>query len=563
MKYGFILDNRKCIGCHACTVACKSEHRVPIGVNRTWVKYIEKGTFPDSRRYFTVMRCNHCENPPCVDICPVGALFQRDDGIVDFNNQRCIGCKSCTQACPYDSLYIDPDSMTAAKCNFCAHRIDQGLNPACVTICPEEAIICGDMDNPHSAISKIMGRNQLQTRKAEKGTTPKLYYINSEASALHPMAAPPTNQYQQFSQAAGVGHYAKFSEKRIRNDESQFGRNLHLNQADYEKETLAANRVFLADAGGQDAKLLKGVIARTHDAPSKGPQWGWELPAYLWSKAISAGVFLIMASFSIFGYSEVRLVVDENDMSLQIALKNFSWFSVISSLGFLVLTTFFLIKDLDKPSRFLYVILRPQFKSWLTRGGYLLSVFGFFLFIWITGNLAEIPLLKAVGHLGGFASGLVLGIYTGFLLAQAKGRDFWQSPMLPLHMLMHTIIGGAGFLIMTSAFNFITPYMLELLKYTLIIALLINLVVIALELKVPHPTSDARLAVGMITGRKFGWLFYCGVLLIGHAIPLVILYPGMSDTFFLAPALAGICTLAGIYITEHIWIRAPQLVALS
>ena len=115
MNYGFVIDNRNCIGCHACTVACKAEHDVPIGVNRTWVKYVEKGQFPDTRRVFSVLRCNHCEYAPCVEICPTQALYVRPDGIVDFNNNRCIGCKSCTHACPYDAIYIDPESHTAAK----------------------------------------------------------------------------------------------------------------------------------------------------------------------------------------------------------------------------------------------------------------------------------------------------------------------------------------------------------------------------------------------------------------------------------------------------------------
>lgn len=130
-NYGFIIDNRKCIGCHACTVACKAENEVPLGVNRTWVKYIEKGEFPNTQREFHVMRCNHCDDAPCVEACPVTALYTREDGIVDFNPDRCIGCKACTQACPYDALYIDPNSHTAAKCNYCAHRVDVGLEPAC------------------------------------------------------------------------------------------------------------------------------------------------------------------------------------------------------------------------------------------------------------------------------------------------------------------------------------------------------------------------------------------------------------------------------------------------
>ena len=119
-NYGFIIDNRKCIGCHACTVACKQEHDLPIGVNRTWVKYVEKGEFPATRGVFSVQRCNHCEDAPCVEICPVSSLYTRKDGIVDFDGDRCIGCKACMQACPYDAIYIHPDNQTAAKCNYCA-----------------------------------------------------------------------------------------------------------------------------------------------------------------------------------------------------------------------------------------------------------------------------------------------------------------------------------------------------------------------------------------------------------------------------------------------------------
>ena len=114
-------------------------------VNRTWVKYVEKGAFPNTRRVFQVTRCNHCENPPCVTICPVTAMYQRKDGIVDFSSERCIGCKACMQACPYDSIYIDPDEGTAAKCHFCAHRTEVGLEPSCVVVCPEHAIIAGDL----------------------------------------------------------------------------------------------------------------------------------------------------------------------------------------------------------------------------------------------------------------------------------------------------------------------------------------------------------------------------------------------------------------------------------
>ena len=195
MRYGFVIDQHRCIGCHACTVACKEEHRVPLGVFRTWVKYVERGTFPHTRRYFSVLRCNHCDAAPCVTICPTVALYRRPDGIVDFDGDRCIGCKSCMQACPYDALYIDPETRTAAKCNYCAHRVEVGLEPACVIVCPEQAIVAGDLDDPGSRIARIVGREQVQVRKVEQGTRPKLYYLGADASSLAPQLQAPAERY--------------------------------------------------------------------------------------------------------------------------------------------------------------------------------------------------------------------------------------------------------------------------------------------------------------------------------------------------------------------------------
>ena len=140
-----MIDNRRCIGCHACTVACKAEHEVPLWNFRTWVENVKrKGSFPDVRRYFTVLRCNHCDNAPCVTICPTRALFVRPDRIVDFDNEQCIACKSCMAACPYDAIYIDPHTETAAKCNYCAHKVEKDFEPAYMTEgFPEEAIVAG------------------------------------------------------------------------------------------------------------------------------------------------------------------------------------------------------------------------------------------------------------------------------------------------------------------------------------------------------------------------------------------------------------------------------------
>ena len=142
-NYGFVIDLRKCIGCHACTIACKAEHQIPVGVNRCWVKTVEKGTFPDTRRFFFPVLCNQCVEAPCVRICPTNALFKRRDGIVDLNGMSCIGCRACMEACPYDQLFIDPNTRTAEKCNFCANRVENKLLPACVSVCPTECRIFG------------------------------------------------------------------------------------------------------------------------------------------------------------------------------------------------------------------------------------------------------------------------------------------------------------------------------------------------------------------------------------------------------------------------------------
>ena len=159
---------------------------MPIGTFRTWVKYIEKGEYPDTRRFFSVLRCNQCEDAPCITICPVTALFRRDNGIVDFDGGRCIGCKACMQACPYDALYINPNTNTAEKCNYCAHRVELQLEPACVIVCPVQAIVSGDMNDPASRISRLIASEQTQVRKPEAGTKPKVFYVEADQAALVP-----------------------------------------------------------------------------------------------------------------------------------------------------------------------------------------------------------------------------------------------------------------------------------------------------------------------------------------------------------------------------------------
>jgi tetrathionate reductase subunit B len=176
-RYAMLIDLRKCIGCNACAVACKSENDVPLGVWRSWVKRVEKGKYPHSKEYFLPIVCNNCAKPICVTVCPVKASIQRPDGIVYVDPHRCIGCRYCMASCPYGVRYINPVSGIVEKCFWCHHRVDAGLEPACVLACPTGAILFGDANDPDSKIAQALAENAVQVIKAEMGTDPRTYYI--------------------------------------------------------------------------------------------------------------------------------------------------------------------------------------------------------------------------------------------------------------------------------------------------------------------------------------------------------------------------------------------------
>ena len=538
MKYGFIIDNRKCIGCHACTTACKSEHDVPIGVNRTYVKQVEKGVFPNTRRIFSVMRCNHCTDAPCVEICPVEALYTRDDGIVDFDNNRCIGCKSCMQACPYDALYIDPDNNTAAKCNYCAHRVEVGRAPACVDVCPEHAIIAGDMENPETEISMLLAREQVMVRKPEKGTKPNLFYIDGDYQSLDPDTTSKSGPGLWNSQARGVGHYAKAAEKLMHSNDDinllQMSINNELQSAYQKKETENPNYI----------DVLSGKARRVYDTPDKGILWGWEVSAYVTTKAIAAGAFLVPLLAIMLGYE-----VSNTTKLISVGL----------SLVFLGLTGLFLVMDLDRPDRFLNVLLRPQWNSWLVKGGYTISIFGLLMTLWGAATFFEwnIPEYLLLGLTGFF--GIILAIYTAFLFAQAKGRDFWQSPTLPLHMLVHSVLAGAAVFSILAVVLQPEGWM-ETLGTIISISLVVNLLTLVSELTITHPTKAAKKVVTMILKGQYQGLFWFGTVVVGNILPLILIQ-FLPSTLSLAGA--GVLIIIGIYITEKIWVEAPQRIPLA
>ena len=320
-----VLDQAACIGCHACTTACKSENAVPLSVTRTYVKYVEVGTFPQVRRSFQVTRCNQCDDAPCVAACPTSAMYQRPDGIVDFDKRACIGCKACMAACPYDAIFINPDDHFAEKCNFCAHRLDIGLEPACVTVCPTQAILVGDVNDPTSAVSQIVNRSPVAVRRPEKETHPKVFYRGAHQATLDPLAARrPDGGIYMWSEQPG-GH----------------------------------DQVGAGHPGGHNssaAALLAYDVS--HTAP-----WDWRVSLYTWTKGIAAGTWLVAVILALFG------TLEWSDALVR-------WVAPLVSVAFLGITGGLLIWDLESPSRFYFIFTRPQWRSWLVRGGFIIGAYG-------------------------------------------------------------------------------------------------------------------------------------------------------------------------------------------
>ena len=504
MRYGFIIDNRKCIGCHACTVACKTENHVPLTVNRTWVKYVEKGTFPNTRRVFQVTRCNHCENPPCVTICPVTAMYQRKDGIVDFSAERCIGCKACMQACPYDSIYIDPDKGTAAKCHFCAHRTEVGLEPSCVVVCPEHAIIAGDLDAADGELAQLLAREPVRVRKPEQGTRPKLYYIDADESAIVPTAARHESMYMW----------------------SQRNENIHGGGAVYPT----------------DSPLLQQNALAAYDVSHARP-WGWQVPAYCWTKAIGSGALAIPAFAMMFGQMAANRTRD-------IILASIA-------LIFTAITTALLVGDLEHKARFLRVVFTPQSRSWLARGAFILIAYSGLCALFCFGAFFSVQAVTSLLLWPTVVVGFLAAVYTAFLFGQCEGRDLWQTPLLPVHLLVQAFLCGAAVL------SFLPERLggsVQTVRVSLLGSVALHLIIVAAEFLMPHSTDNSAYAARLITHGSFRGWFWFGAIIVGCLVPIVLLTSGAS---LLGNGIAAVMALLGLLAFEWCFVMAGQSVPNS
>jgi Fe-S-cluster-containing dehydrogenase component/formate-dependent nitrite reductase membrane component NrfD len=544
MNYGFVIDNRKCIGCHACSTACKSENEVPLGVHRTWVKYVERGAYPDVRRSFQVTRCNHCENPPCVRICPVTAMYQRHDGIVEFDKDACIGCKACMQACPYDAIHIDPETHTAAKCHFCSHRIDIGLEPACAVVCPTHAIVAGDLDDPMSEIARLVQSAKTTVRKPEQGTAPKVLYIEGDDVVLHPtvFAEGPRHGMMFSDVIAEPGMLASAPAARELGPLSMAPSGAKIRPPGRQGLPL---RGPIRTGGRRAEHMVQLAWNAQHVLP-----WHWPVPAYLVTKSIGTGIFLVLA----LGWGLGLFAFDPGTMLA----------GGLMALVFTLVTTALLVYDLERPERFLSILLRPQWKSWLTRGAFLLIGFTTVAGLWWTLEAAAWVGLGPFRMPEALRWGLVwltlplaLGaaIYTAFLFAQAEGRDLWQSPLLPLHLLVQAFAMGAGSLLLLHAVSGLPADLVAVARPLFATMLVVDVfVTLAGELGIPHGSEIAARAAHAITHGRHAKRFWWGSIAAGHGLPLLLLASGSGWLGGLGAVLAGV----GLYCYEHAFVMAPQ-----
>jgi formate-dependent nitrite reductase membrane component NrfD/ferredoxin len=418
-------------------------------------------------------------------------MHRRPDGIVDFDKRACIGCKACMAACPYDAIFINPEDHSAEKCNLCAHRLEVGLEPACVVVCPTEAILVGDLDDPSSRVARLVQRDVVTVRRPEKQTRPRLFYKGAHQATLDPLAAarPPGGLFLWSEQGAQPG-------------------------------------------GGAPANgAAPAVLA--YDLPRRVP-WDARVSLYTWTKGLAAGGYLVPLLLVLIG---------------RLSPSSPLWRLGAPLLGglFLALTGAILILDLEHPARFGYILRRPQWQSWLARGAFIILGYSLVLAAHFVAALAgRDDVLVWLGLAGGPLAAMT-AIYTAFLFGQARGRDLWQSPLLPPHLLLQSLLAGAAATLLVSR-----ALGEPVGAWTLALASLAHLALVWGEASMTHPTAHAQLAAREMTSGRHALAFRAGVVLCAVGL----LAPWLG-------ALAAAAALAGLLLHEHAHVQAGQSVPLA
>ncbi|MEK6710877.1 MAG: 4Fe-4S dicluster domain-containing protein, partial [Nitrospinota bacterium] len=442
---------------------------------------------------------------PCQDICPTRALFRRRDGIVDLNAEWCIGCKSCMAACPYDQLFIDPNTNTAEKCNFCANRLESGLEPACVVVCPTQCRVFGDLVDPSSKFSKLIHRESVSVRRPEYNTRPNIYYIEGSRQLLDPTHSAQSGIYKQ-------GEMDAQRKEMTPPWESQRG-------------------------GG------RAVYDTFHKTP-----WGEKIEIYLMTKGVSTGLLVLSLLLWWFGF-------ESSLFSL--------WMPLLSGL-LLAATGALLITDLKQPGRFHYILLRPNWRSWMAWGTWFIAADGALTALWVLAALAGVEGLLELLLWPAVAAGGLASIYTGFFFAQASARDLWKGSENTLDIAIQTGLKGAAALLFFATLLPIAQRdeSLAVLGTVLFVLVLLHACVLAFSALAHRSGSTAHdRAIDLLVHGPFRGDSWGGAVALGCALPLLLI--GWRGLGGWGAVLAGLFAVAGAYFWDRVWVRAGQAVPLS
>ena len=372
-------------------------------------------------------------------------------------------------------------------------------------VCPTEAIISGDVDDPHSRISRLIETEQVEVRAPEQGTRPKLWYVGAQEAAIDPI------------QVAGGEAYLM-------------------------SEVAPSQREKLRPLADEARAVAMADVAHP-------PPWGWRVSSYFLTKGIAAGAMMLAA---------LLLVVGADEAALADVVPG------LLALGGIAATGVFLVSDLEQPRRFHYLFTRPQWRSWLARGVQAINLAALVALLFTVAALFGWDGLRDALRWALVPAGALLASYTAFLFNQCEGRDLWQSPLLFPHTLANAVVAGAGALGI-AGLAVAGPQQLEqALGWALLLGLATGALLIALDLfGLKHPTRQAERAARNLWRDLYARRFWLGGVLTGLAAPVALAVVFLAAGGTLLLALAGALALVGQWLYEDAWVRAGQSVPLS
>jgi len=427
------------------------------------------------------------------------------------------------QGCPYDALYIYPGEHTAQKCNYCVHRVEVGIEPACVVVCPEQAIIAGDLDDPTTRIAQVVASEQVFVRAPEQGTEPNLWYKGVVQADLDPLAA-----------------------------ESVIDNYIWRDPPDPVPPWMT---VELTPKNGRESQAPPGFEYGHNGAPPRvvyntdhPMPWGWRVSSYFLTKGIAAGLALAVAIALLAGSGTGPALIN--------------WVAPLAASVFLALTGGLLVTDLKRPDRFFYLLTKGRWGSWLVRGAVILSLYAAVLGLWFLAGVTGADDLVVALVWVAVPIALASAGYTAFLFGQAEGRDLWQNPRLLWHMVAGAFAVGGGAGLVLDLFMEVPDSATTAFQWTMIGgAAALGLIAFA-ELTSRHPTRNIADAMHHMTRGVYAREWWLGGQGLGVVLPIVLGVAAVGGADW-AGAAGGLAAMAGIWFADDAFVKAGQSVPLS